>query len=189
MSCFFLQTLIFNLRLWKFLFSNRCKSIIFVHRSTTSCSIIIIIIIIIIFITTFVQGIYNCIPRTNHVSKVYSVSTILYSQFILHVMLIRTWNMVCTFLLVRFIIIIIIIIIIIDMMGWMGRRVKMEWCTSLSGGFFWLKARPIWDTVRSKCCLSKESSIISGHIVSRWLWLSVPAIRYRHVTAVCIFYL
>ena len=33
------------------------------------------------------HGIYNYIPETNHVSKVYSVAVVLYLQFVLHVML------------------------------------------------------------------------------------------------------
>jgi hypothetical protein len=35
------------------------------------------------------QGIYNYIPETNHVSRVYSVAAVLYLQFVLHVMLFR----------------------------------------------------------------------------------------------------
>jgi hypothetical protein len=27
---------------------------------------------------TFIQGIYNCVPETNHVSRVYSVAAVLY---------------------------------------------------------------------------------------------------------------
>jgi hypothetical protein len=54
--------------------------------------IIIIIIIIIIFIT-FMYSIYNYIPDTNHVSSVYSVAALVYLQILLHVMLLRTWNM------------------------------------------------------------------------------------------------
>jgi hypothetical protein len=53
---------------------------------------IIIIIIIIILVITFMQGIYNYIPETNHVSTVYSVAAVLYWQFVLHVMLFRPWN-------------------------------------------------------------------------------------------------
>jgi hypothetical protein len=33
-----------------------------------------------------VQGIYNYIPETNHVSKVWSVAAILWLQFMVHVM-------------------------------------------------------------------------------------------------------
>jgi hypothetical protein len=33
------------------------------------------------------QGTYNCIPETNHVSRVYSVAAILYLQFMVHAML------------------------------------------------------------------------------------------------------
>ena len=43
-------------------------------------------IIIIILFNTFMQGIYNYIPETNHVSRVYSVAAVLHLQFVLHVM-------------------------------------------------------------------------------------------------------
>jgi ABC-type nitrate/sulfonate/bicarbonate transport system permease component len=59
--------------------------------------IIIIIIIIIVCVITFMQGIYNYIPETNHVSSVYSVAAALYLQFVLHVMLFRVLNMFCIF--------------------------------------------------------------------------------------------
>ena len=48
-----------------------------------------IIIIIITFVIASVQVIYNYIPETNHVSRVYSVAAVLYLQFVLHVMLHR----------------------------------------------------------------------------------------------------
>ena len=51
--------------------------------------IVIIIIIIIILVITFMQGIYNYIPETNHVSRVYSVAAVLYWLFVLRVMLFR----------------------------------------------------------------------------------------------------
>jgi len=51
--------------------------------------IFIIIIIIIILVITFMQSIYNYIPETNHVSRVYRVAAVLYLQFVLHVMLFR----------------------------------------------------------------------------------------------------
>jgi hypothetical protein len=38
------------------------------------------------------QGIYNYIPETNHVSRVCSVAAVLYLQFVLHVMLLRMFN-------------------------------------------------------------------------------------------------
>ena len=59
--------------------------------------LLLLIIIIIILVITFMQGIYNFIPETNHVSKVYSVAAVLYLQFVLHVMLLRPWNIYCTF--------------------------------------------------------------------------------------------
>ena len=59
--------------------------------------VIIIITIIIIIITTFMQGIYNYIPQTNHVSSLYSVAAVLYLQFVLYVMLFCKLNMFYTF--------------------------------------------------------------------------------------------
>jgi len=52
---------------------------------------------IIIIATTFMQGIYNYITETNHVSRVYSVAAVLYLQSVLQVMLFHPWNMFCTF--------------------------------------------------------------------------------------------
>jgi len=43
------------------------------------------------------QGIYNYVPETNHVSRVHSVAEIQYSQFVLRVMLFQPRNMFCTF--------------------------------------------------------------------------------------------
>jgi len=43
------------------------------------------------------QCIYNYAPATNHVTVVHSVATVLYSQFMLHVMLFRPSNIFCTF--------------------------------------------------------------------------------------------
>ena len=54
-----------------------------------SLIIIIIIITITIIIITFMQGIYNYIPETNHVSSAHSVAAVLYLQFLLHVLLLR----------------------------------------------------------------------------------------------------
>jgi hypothetical protein len=39
------------------------------------------------------QGIYNYIPETNHISRVHSVAAVLYLQFVLHVMLFPLLNM------------------------------------------------------------------------------------------------
>jgi hypothetical protein len=52
--------------------------------------IIIIIIIIILLVITFMQGIYNYMPETNHVSRMCSVAAVLYLQPVLHVMLFRS---------------------------------------------------------------------------------------------------
>ena len=51
--------------------------------------IIIIVIIIIIIVITCTQGIYNQIPETRRVSRVYSVAAVLYLQFVLHVTVLR----------------------------------------------------------------------------------------------------
>jgi Na+/H+-dicarboxylate symporter len=52
----------------------------------------IIIIIIPVIIITFMLSIYNYIPETNHVSRVYSVAAVLYLQFVLNVILFRMLN-------------------------------------------------------------------------------------------------
>ena len=43
------------------------------------------------------QGIYVCLPETNHVSRVYSFAAILYLQFVLHVMLFPMLHVLYTF--------------------------------------------------------------------------------------------
>jgi len=42
----------------------------------------------IIIIITFMQGIYNYMPETNHVYSTYTVAAVLYLQFVLHVIII-----------------------------------------------------------------------------------------------------
>jgi hypothetical protein len=46
------------------------------------------------------HGIYNYIPATNHVSRVYNVAAVLYLQFVLHVLLLLLllclWDECCT---------------------------------------------------------------------------------------------
>jgi len=63
--------------------------IFYLYTSTCFHSIvfIIIIIIIIILVITCVQGIYIYVPETKYFSRVCSVATVLYLQFVLHVML------------------------------------------------------------------------------------------------------
>jgi hypothetical protein len=50
-----------------------------------------------LLLTTFVQGIYNYMPETNHACRVYSVAAVLYLIFVLHVMIFREWNVFFTF--------------------------------------------------------------------------------------------
>jgi len=49
------------------------------HRLSLSLSRIFIIILVI----TFIHGIYKFIPETNHVSRVYGVTTVLYLKHVL----------------------------------------------------------------------------------------------------------
>jgi len=69
----------------------------FKNTFSKSIIVIIIIIIIIILVITFMQVIYNYMPETNHVSRVYGVAAVPYLQFVLHIMLFHQWNVVCTF--------------------------------------------------------------------------------------------
>jgi uncharacterized membrane protein len=47
----------------------------------------IVVVVVVIIIIILMQVIYNYIPETNHVSRVYSVAAVLYLQFVLHEML------------------------------------------------------------------------------------------------------
>jgi hypothetical protein len=47
------------------------------------------------YVLSFIQGIYCCIPETNHVSRVYSIAAVLYLQFVVQVMLFCMLNMFC----------------------------------------------------------------------------------------------
>jgi hypothetical protein len=70
----------------------RCYSGIVVGRSTaalTAHGLLSPRRRIIFLVITFVQGIYNYVPETNHVSRVYSVAAVLYLQSVLHAMLFR----------------------------------------------------------------------------------------------------
>jgi hypothetical protein len=66
--------------------------------------IVIIIVVVIVFaiiiinlVITFTHGIYNYIPETNRVSKVYSVAAVLWLQYMLHVLLFPMFSfMHCT---------------------------------------------------------------------------------------------
>jgi len=61
----------------------------FYWHTTLNIVIAFIYLLTVVFVITFMQGIYNNIPETNHVSGVYSVAAILYIQFVLHEMLFR----------------------------------------------------------------------------------------------------
>ena len=43
------------------------------------------------------QGTYNYVTVTNHMSRVYRVAAVLYLQSVLHAMSFRLCNMLCTF--------------------------------------------------------------------------------------------
>ena len=55
--------------------------------------------IIVILVITLMQGIYNYVPQTNHVSVVYSDAAVLYLQFVLHGMLFLPRNVLLFLLL------------------------------------------------------------------------------------------
>ena len=58
---------------------------------------LLIFLTFIILVITFMHGTDNYLPETNHVSRVYNVAAVLYVQFLLHVMLFRMLNVLCTF--------------------------------------------------------------------------------------------
>ena len=57
---------------------------------------IMMMIIIIIPVIVFMQGVYNYIPETNHVSAVQRVAAVLYLQSVLHVMLFVRYIQCCS---------------------------------------------------------------------------------------------
>ena len=54
--------------------------------------------LVIVFVITFIQSIYNYIPKTNHVSTVHSATPVLQLQFMLHVMLFPMLNVLYLYL-------------------------------------------------------------------------------------------
>ena len=69
--------------------SNPCteklvKYQIMVHGICLTLKMIIIIIVVVVM--TFMQRIYNYIPETNNVSRIYNVAAVLYLQFVLYLM-------------------------------------------------------------------------------------------------------
>jgi hypothetical protein len=57
------------------------------------------------------QGMYNYIPETNHVSRVYSIATVLYLQFVLHVMIFRPRTVFCTFTLLLLLLLVVVVVV------------------------------------------------------------------------------
>jgi hypothetical protein len=55
-------------------------------------TVIIIIVFVTVIVITPMQGIYNYIPETDRVPRVYSISDVLYLQFVLHVKLFHMLN-------------------------------------------------------------------------------------------------
>ena len=49
--------------------------------------IVVVVVVVVVLVFAIMQGIYNYIPETNHVSRVCSVAGVLCLQFVLHVML------------------------------------------------------------------------------------------------------
>jgi hypothetical protein len=52
------------------------------------------------FVITFMHGIYNYAPETNHVYRVVSIAAFVRLKFLLHTMLLHTLNMFCNFTLI-----------------------------------------------------------------------------------------
>ena len=51
---------------------------------------IVVVVVVVVVIVAFKQSIYSYIFETNHVSRVYSVTAVLYLQFVICVMLFCT---------------------------------------------------------------------------------------------------
>jgi len=55
--------------------------------------LLLLLLLLLLCVIAFMQGMYNYIPETNHVSSVYSIAALLYLQFVPQAMLFRTLNM------------------------------------------------------------------------------------------------
>jgi hypothetical protein len=53
---------------------------------------LLLLLLLLLFVITFIEGIYSYVPETSPVSRVYSVAAILWSQFMLRVMLVGMLN-------------------------------------------------------------------------------------------------
>ena len=51
--------------------------------------IVVVVVVVVVHVITLMLVIYNFIPQTNHVSRIYTVAAVLYLQFVLHVMSLR----------------------------------------------------------------------------------------------------
>jgi hypothetical protein len=51
------------------------------------CTNIVVVIITTTTTPTYMQGMYNYIPETIHVSRAYSIAAVVYLQFVLYIML------------------------------------------------------------------------------------------------------
>jgi len=49
---------------------------------------LLLLFLLLLFVTTFTHGIYNYVPKTNHIYSVRRVAAILWVQFLLHVFII-----------------------------------------------------------------------------------------------------
>jgi len=90
----FCLTKLFHLKFSQVFVTHSVYTCCNVSHSVTIIIIIIIIIIviisiIIIIIIAFMRGIYNYLPETKQVSRVYIVAAILYLHFVLYVVLDR----------------------------------------------------------------------------------------------------
>ena len=129
----------------------------FYWHNTLHIVIAFIYLLTVVFVITFVQGIYNYIRKTNHVSRVYSVVAILYIQFVLHEMLFHRWNMFCTFYIISIIIIIIII--------YPHQSVIREWSSGKFRSQQEIKA--IYPSTLQMMCAVLISVIFSS-VANRW---------------------
>ena len=58
----------------------------------------ITLLLLLLLLDMFMQDMYNCIPKTSHVSTVHSAAAVLQLQFLLHVMLFPMLNVLYLYL-------------------------------------------------------------------------------------------
>ena len=69
-----------------------CSVVVAYNFSALNCKYVLLLLLLLLLFIEFLQGIYNYIAETNHVSRVYNITAFLKLQFMVHVMVFPNAN-------------------------------------------------------------------------------------------------